>query len=185
MKMLPHPVLITGRLILRPYETGDFEAVHAYASIPEVSQYMDWGPNTTENTRDFVARCVDAAQSWQETGFFFAVVRKDDNRLIGGCDMSAERGATREGGIGYCLHPDFWGRGYMTECAEALLKLGFEEMKWRRITSFCDPDNIGSWRVMEKVGMRREGHEREAKWFKGRWHDWLKYAILDHEWKGR
>ena len=90
----------------------------------------------------------------------------------------------RQASLGYCMHPDYWGQGYMTEAAAALLKFGFEEMTWRRITSFCDPDNIGSWRVMEKIGMRREGHEREAKWFKGRWHDWLRYAILNHEWRG-
>ena len=52
-----------------------------------------------------------------------------------------------------------------------------------RVVSTCDSDNIGSWHVVEKVGMRREGHEWEAAWFKGCWHARLRYAILEHEWR--
>ena len=182
MKTDTHPVLTTNRLLLRPYQETDWAAAHAYGVIPEVSQFMEWGPNTEEDTRAFIERCVAAAQEPEARGFFFAIVLTSEGTMISGCDIGPTN-RSHEFSIGYCLHPDYWGHGYTTEAAGCLLRLGFEGLGLRRITSECDPDNVGSWRVMEKIGMRREAQEREAVWFKDRWHDWLRYAILDHEWK--
>ena len=185
MDTAAHPILTTPRLVLRPYRESDFDAAHCYAVLPEVSQFMDWGPNTAEDTRAFLIRCVEAARHPEEQGYLFAVTLRDGDRMIGGCNLSVTDQAQREAMMGYCLHPDVWGQGYTTEAAAALLGMGFEALGLHRVVSWCDPDNVGSWRVMEKLGLRREGHEREAAWFKGRWHDWLRYAILDWEWRAR
>ena len=185
METPAHPILTTDRLVLRPYRQSDFDDVHAYAVIPEVSQYMGWGPNSEEDTRAFLARCAAAAANPKEQSHLFAVTLKDGGRMIGGCDLWYVHRADRTADIGYCLHPNFWGSGYATEAATAVLGLAFGPLGLHRVTAMCDPDNGGSWRVMEKVGMRREGHEREADWFKGRWHDRLRYAILEHEWQAR
>ncbi len=66
-----------------------------------------------------------------------------------------------------------------------MVRLGFEEHKLHRIGAGCVADNAGSARVLEKIGMQREGHLREKAYFKGRWWDSLLYAILDHEWQAQ
>jgi ribosomal-protein-alanine N-acetyltransferase len=80
------------------------------------------------------------------------------------------------------LNRKFWRQGYATEVAQALLKFGFNQLKLHRIFATCDPENIASAHVMEKIGMQQEGHIREHKLAKGKWRDSLLYAILDHEW---
>ena len=183
MKFEPHPILTTERLVLRPFREEDWVAAHAFGAVPEVSQYMAWGPNTEAESQRFVQRAMEAMEQAEPVDYFLAIVLRSDHSLIGGCNLSITRREECEAMIGYTLHPEFWGQGYTTEAAAALLRFGFGNLGLHRITSWCDPDNTGSWRVMEKIGMRREGHEREAAFFKGRWHDWLRYAILDHEWR--
>lgn len=88
-----------------------------------------------------------------------------------------------EGWSGYCLNRNFWGKGYATETAKVLLRFGFDQLNLHRIFATCDPANIASAHVLEKIGMQLEGHLREHKWAKGKWCDSLLYAILDYEWK--
>ncbi len=85
--------------------------------------------------------------------------------------------------IGYELAPEYRGEGYATEVAQAMLAFGFEELRLHRIWARCAAENAASYRVLEKIGMRRERFLREEKWMKGRWWDTLVYGILDHEWK--
>ena len=183
METIHHPILTTPRLLLRPYRETDLAAAHAYGAIPEVSQYMDWGPNTEEDTSIFLKRCVAASKDPEEKGHFFAITLREGGRMIGGCDLGAVRQGQGASDMGYCLHPDFWGQGYATEAANVVLGLAFNALGLHRVTATCDPDNVGSWRVMEKIGMRREGHEQEAALFKGCWHDTLRYAVLGREWQ--
>ena len=88
-----------------------------------------------------------------------------------------------QGDLGYDLAPRYWGRGYATEAARAIVRFGFEELGLHRIWSWCIADNVASARVMEKVGMRLEGRQRDKERFKGRWWDRLLYAILEDEWR--
>ena len=176
-----HIILTTARLRLRAYREDDWRAVHEYGADPEVCKYQNWGPNSEEQTQDFVRRCVFAAQDEPPTDFFFVIALLEDNRLIGGCNLSIRNVMDREAMIGYALSPGVWGQGYATEAARALLRFGFTDVGLHRITSWAEPENVGSWRVMEKIGMRREGHEREV-WFRDHWRDWVRYAMLDREW---
>jgi ribosomal-protein-alanine N-acetyltransferase len=176
-------VLLTERLLLRPFRLQDFAAVHAYASLPEVSEHQAWGPNTEDDTRHFLEQSILDTQETERARFHFAVVSPNDTEFFGGCTLFITNPGLREAMIGYTFSPHCWGRGYATETARALLRLGFEELGLHRITSWATPENIASWRVMEKAGMRREGHEREAAFFKEAWHDWVRYALLDHEWQ--
>jgi RimJ/RimL family protein N-acetyltransferase len=82
----------------------------------------------------------------------------------------------------YTIHPSYWGQGYATEAAHGLLAFGFGELRLHRIWADCDPANLASVRVLEKLGMRREGHLIENAWIKGAWEDSLIFAILDREW---
>jgi RimJ/RimL family protein N-acetyltransferase len=180
---MPQPALITDRLILRVYEEADWAAAHEYGGDAETSQYQAWGPNTEDETRQFIQRCIEGSEQPKEKGYFYAIALKADRAMIGGCNLCYTDRVNREAMIGYTLSRRYWNQGYTTEAAAALLRFGFEDLGLHRIISWCTPENIGSWRVMEKIGMSREGQEHEAAWFKGKWHDWVRYAILDREWK--
>ena len=175
--------LTTERLVLREFTEGDWQAVHEYASDPEVVGYVHWGPNTEEETRDFIRRAMASYREKPRRDWQFAVILKEEDRLIGACDIHLLDRRHQEASIGYCFNQHYWGKGYATEVARRLLAFGFEELKLHRISATCDPQNKGSVRLLEKAGMRREGRLRQHKWVKGRWRDYFLYAILDHEWK--
>ncbi len=175
--------LVTDRLLLRGFEESDFAAVHRYASDLEVVRYMDFGPNSEEDTWSFIQRALASQQAEPRKRFGLAVVLKSEGRLIGTCGIYVSASKDHEAEIGYVLARDFWGRGYGTEAVGALISFGFEQLGLHRIVSTCRPENVASSRVMEKSGMRREGYLREARWQKGEWHDSLLYAILESEWK--
>jgi RimJ/RimL family protein N-acetyltransferase len=174
--------LSTDRLLLREYAAGDEAAVHAYGSAPRFVEFMTWGPNTEEQTRAFIARQMEARQREPRTAFGLAVTLRADGRLIGGCGIHRSTGPDRAGWIGYGLARPFWGQGYATEAARALVGFGFGTLGLHRIFATCDVRNVASARVLEKVGMRREGHLREDKWVRGQWRDSYVYGILEYEW---
>jgi RimJ/RimL family protein N-acetyltransferase len=176
----PMPMLTTNRLILRDFVDDDGQAVHAYASDPPVTQFMEWGPNTIQQTQAFIERARAQARQLPRNEYHLAVVMKDGDRLIGGCSLVVE--PNRQAMLGYCHHRDQWGKGYATEAAGALLEFGFETLRLHRIYSTADVLNVGSWRVMEKIGMKREGQLRESVWCKGRWRNSYLYSILEQEW---
>lgn len=174
----------TPRLCLRPIEEPDWEAVHRYSIDPDVIRHVAWGPNSEEHSREFVRW---AAALWRDAPHMnehFAVVRQDDGRLIGSCNLGLTEG-DRQGEIGYAFARDAWGQGYATEAADALLRRGFGELGLHRVHATCAPENIGSIRVLEKIGMRREGLLLEHKWQRDHWRDSCLYAILGREWRAR
>lgn len=173
--------LETERLILRDFEESDWQAIHSYASDPEVVRFAQWGPNSETDTKNFIQRTISSQQEEPRQAFELAVILKSDNRLIGSCGLYLSSEQNREGFIGYCFHRDFWGRGYATEAAKAILGFGFQQLGLHRIFATCDPENLRSARVLEKIGMQREGYLREDKYVKGKWRDSLLYAILDRE----
>lgn len=173
--------ILTARLIIREYDESDFDAVHPYASDPEVVRLVGFGPNTEEETRDFLKRARLARWERPRKIFHLGVVRKPDGALIGGCGiyLTSDRQAT----IGYTFSRHVWRQGIGSEVAAALLQFGFERLGLHRITASCDVENVGSWHVMEKVGMRREGHLRRERWQRGRWRDSYLYAVLEEDWR--
>jgi RimJ/RimL family protein N-acetyltransferase len=157
--------------------------VHEYASDPKVVRFMSWGPNTEEQTRNFIQKSIDYQKEKPRVNYSLAVVIRDQNRLIGGCGIYESSIQSREGWIGYCLNRQFWGQGYATEAARSLLEFGFTRLNLHRIFAICDTENTASAHVMEKIGMQYEGHLRENVQCKGAWRDSFLYAVLDREWK--
>lgn len=173
--------LETERLVLREFTPGDYEAAHAYGSDPRVVEYMSFGPNTEEDTRHFLERAVQKQVERPRTGYTLALTLGGE--VIGGCGITVTDARFGEGEIGYCMRPEFWGRGVGTEAAGELIRFGFTELGLHRIMAKCDPENVASWRVMEKAGMLREGRLRENVKIRGEWRDSLIYSVLDHEWR--
>lgn len=162
----------TMRCVLRKFRPDDFDAVHAFGSDAEVTRYMDWGPNDETATRAFLERVSND----DSRGLEFAVVARDADRLIGSCGIHVAGEGRAE--IGYCLAKESWGRGLGTEVASALVQFGFEQLGLHRIQARCDPMNKASARVLEKVGMKFEGHLRECVRIRGAWRDRRLFAIL-------
>lgn len=176
-------ILTTERLVLREYEEGDWPAVLAYQSDPLYLRYYEWTERTPEAVREFVGMFLAQQQERPRVKYQIAVVLKATGQLIGSCGIRMRSPDAHEADIGYELDPKHWGQGYATEAARAVVELGFERFGLHRIWSWCIADNLGSARVLEKLGMRQEGRLRENEVFKGRWWDTLLYGILEHEWR--
>jgi RimJ/RimL family protein N-acetyltransferase len=173
--------ILTTRLELREFRQSDWKAVQGYASDSEVVRYMEWGPNTEKDSQDFIKRSIAYKRERPRKNFDLAVVLRRDGTLIGGCGIYLTDPANREGYIGYVFNRKFWGRGYATETARALVEFGFHKLNLHRIFSWCDSENLASARVMEKIGMTQEAYHRQNKLIKGKWRNTVLFAILEDD----
>jgi ribosomal-protein-alanine N-acetyltransferase len=175
--------LETRRLLLREFTEGDWPAVLAYQNDPLYLRYYHWTERTAADVQAFVRIFIDNQREQPRKNFQLALVLKIDGQLIGNCGIRINDPALREANIGYELASRHWGNGYATEAAGEILRFGFVDLGLHRIWATTIAENVGSARVLEKLGMRLEAHERENEWIKGRWHDRLTFAILDREWQ--
>jgi ribosomal-protein-alanine N-acetyltransferase len=177
--------LVTPRLILRDARESDFDDVHEYAIDPMVVRYMDWGPNTKAETRGVLRRWVKEQQRWPRPLVGCVVEHKADRKVIGATRLAITDLASGTGDIGYSYNSAYWGRGFATEASRALLAVGFERLGLHRIFATCDTRNVGSWTVMQKLGMRREATFKQDVKARDGWRDSYLYAVLEEEWRGR
>ncbi len=168
--------LQTELLVLRQLTAEDFEAVHSWAECPENTRYMAWGPNTQEQTREFLAAA--------KPGRDFVAVLKETGAVIGSCGVYPDA-ANDTGELGWILHREYWKRGYGTQIGRELIRYGFEDLKLRRLVARCAAVNYGSCRVMERNAMRREALLVKAFWARvdKQWIDEAVYALLAEEYK--
>jgi [ribosomal protein S5]-alanine N-acetyltransferase len=176
-------LLSTERTRLRDFTPGDWTAVQAYGSRPEVYRFQPWGPLTPPEARGYVEQTIAQAQEQPRTNYTLAIALAATDEVIGSCGLIIRSQQFRQGEIAYFLHPDHWGRGYATEAAERLLDFGFTALGLHRLTATCDPRNAPSRRILEKIGMRYEGTLREAVLIREGWRDSLLYSLLEHEWR--
>jgi RimJ/RimL family protein N-acetyltransferase len=179
------PLIHTRRLVLREIDEDDFDAVHAYGSDPEVVQYVPWGPNTEPVTHDFIQRCMERAMAEPRLEYVFGVVPRESIDLVGSVGLYLRSADAHQAMLGYAYGRAAWGQGYATEAALAMVELGFDVLGLRRIWASCDPRNHASARVLEKVGMKLEGHLRESTNIRGTLRDELVWGILEREWTAR
>ena len=170
--------LETPRLVLRPLVPSDWQDVHAYASNLDVMRFLPEGVMSPEQVQAFIAEN-------QPTSAVFAAVLTSEERLIGHLTFHPWY-APRFYEIGWVFHPEYHGQGYATEAAAALFAYGFEHLNLHRIIATCQPENVASWRVMEKLGMLREAHFRKVFAIdETSWLDEYLYAMLEEEWFAR
>lgn len=156
----------TERLILREFKQSDWPDVLAYQSDPLYLRYYHWTERTPEAVQEFVHQQMFLAQQQPRIKFQLAVVLKSSQQLIGNCGIRMKAADAHEGDIGYELSPKHWGCGYATEAARALVEFGFTQLRLHRIWSWCIAENVGSARVLQKLGMQAEGRKRENEYFK-------------------
>ncbi|WP_249435634.1 GNAT family protein [Paenibacillus sp. Marseille-Q4541] len=172
----------TERLIIREFEAGDWMDVHRYASDVRVTKYTLWGPNEEEDSKAFIQFCMEDQQKINRDEYSLAVENKYTGEFLGGVNIIF-MGSNAE--IGYCFHPDYWGKGYASEAASAMLKFGFEQPEVHRIYATCRPGNVGSSKVMKRIGMTQEGVLREHVFYNGEYHSSLLFSVLKQEYQTR
>jgi RimJ/RimL family protein N-acetyltransferase len=175
--------LETARLVLRELTTDDGPAVHEYASDAEAVRYLDWGPNTVEETAQFLHMAGRAREALPRIAYHLAIVLKATGHLVGGCRIEVRSAPDGVGDLGYVLARSHWGRGYATEATRALVGFGFDHLALHRIWATCDVRNAASARVLEKIGMEREGCLRHSIRRHGEWRDSYLYAMLAPNWR--
>ena len=148
--------LETPRLVIRSFEPSDAEGMLAVFGDPEVRKYLPPFPDPTiESMGKSVARRM--AMERDHGHGLWAVERKDTGELIGDCGLMLVEGTGPEVEIAYHYKQTAWNHGYGTEAAIACLAQGFGPVALEHVIAICFPENVGSWRVMEKAGMRYEG----------------------------
>lgn len=175
--------LQSERLRLREFGPLDLAAMHAWTSRPDVCRFQAWGPNTLEETRAFLQTVLAAAAAQPRSDFTLAATLPGSDIPIGSGSLYVRNRRFRTGEIAYVVHPDHWGLGLGTEIARLLVSLGFGRFGLHRIYATCDPRNLASGRVLQKVGMTREGRLRHTALIRDGWRDSDVYGILEHEWR--
>ena len=175
----------TERLLLRPFAAGDFDAVFAMQSRPDVARYLYWEARTEAEVRAALERKIGGVAIRSEgDALFLAAVLKTTDEVVGDVVLEYVSREHRTGEIGYIVHPDHQGHGYATEAVAVLLRLAFDELDLHRVIGRVEARNAPSARVLEKLGMRQEAHLVENEYVKGEWQSELVYAMLDREWRG-
>ncbi|MBS1673976.1 MAG: GNAT family N-acetyltransferase [Actinobacteria bacterium] len=179
--------ITTERLVIRPGTSLDAGATWAYRRLASVNEWLTGTPDTLDEYRGLFnepARLADTVivelnghLGGGVIGDFMVRVEDAWAQL----DV-AEQAQNTQVELGWVLDPARTGRGYATEAVRALIRYCFDELGVRRVIANCFLDNEQSWRLMERVGMRRELHAvKDALHRSGRWLDSLGYAILREE----
>ena len=176
--------LESERLIYRKFTEEDFPVVFDWTNNEENMKYRE-GPLDEAQARDYLNWLISNTNADDIVHCEYAVVRKSDCKLIGSAVLMHMPDNPE---IGWTLHRNYWRQGYAAEMGKTMLRLGFDILNFHRITSVCNALNISSYKVMERIGMRREAHFVKA--IKGscalnyEWCDEFHCAILQEEWAG-
>ena len=175
--------LDTERLVLRVRTVADAEDIHTYASLPEVSYPAGFLPvKTLEDEIHYLEHILPERNQKEKLPAGYGIVVKGTDKVIGSVYFN-HRHADDVLELGYTLHPDYWGRGYVPEAALALIYLGFKDLGLHKIELTCFGYNVQSQRVAEKLGFTLEGRIRDRKDVRGNRCDSLIYGLLKSEWE--
>ncbi len=178
LDILAHlPTIETERLLLRKITLNDASDMFEYACNPEVSEYTMWSAHKSIEDTKYFLKSITKMYKRREL-VDWGIVHKVEKKFIGTCGFVEWSMTHSRAEIGYALSRSYWGEGYMSEAVNAVIEFGFREMLLNRIEAKCKVSNIGSARVMEKVGMQLEGILRQHIFVKGEYWDLKIYSIL-------
>ena len=175
--------LVTPRLVLRELRLDDWPQAILAEGDPEVVRYQSNDVLDEAGTKAYLEKGILCASETPRVTFELAITLPDDDRYLGRVGLRVERPEHREATVWFALRRECWGRGYASEALRGLLDFGFGPLGLHRAWGDCDPRNVRSARVLERVGMQREGHLRENWWLKGEWCSSDLYGVLEHEWR--
>lgn len=174
--------LTTDRLVLQEITWDDLEDVHLLESFREVDEYNTIGiPKNMEETRKNIKPYIEAKNRTPQKNYTWIIKTKMSNSFIGIAGMSLSLDRFKLGEIFYKLIPEYWGKGYATEVSKKIIQTGFEVFDLHKIEAGVATENIRSIRVLEKLGMTREGLRRKILPIRGEWKDNYHYAIVEDD----
>jgi len=171
----------TVRLIIRKHKETDWKDLYEYLSLKEIYVFEPGEPITEEDSKKIIIERSIGND-------FYAVVLKNENKMIGHLyfhHTEPKEYLTWE--LGFIFNPTYHNRGFCTEASRRIIKHGFDNLNIHKVVSYCNPENIASWKVLEKTGMKREGFFRKEGFFRRDennnplWHDCYTYGILKNE----
>ncbi|WP_433018530.1 GNAT family N-acetyltransferase [Kribbella sp. CA-294648] len=186
MSLHPSYPIRTERLGLRPHRMDDLDDLLAFHSDPDVVRYVPWPVRDREQTRTALkAKLTQDALTEPGQWLVLAIELRETSTVIGEVLLKWESETSRQGELGYALHTGYHGRGLAAEAANAVLRLGFEDLGLHRICANVIDGNAASAKLLTRLGMRQEGHLVENVFFKGAWCDELVFGLLAREWRDR
>ena len=172
----------TNRLNIRELTFADINNVHNLHSLPETDEFNTLGiPETIQTTEKILEEWVSLQKEEPRKSYVFGIDKNDDNSFVGLIALNLGKANYRTAEVWFKIHKDFWRKGYMTEALTKLLDFGFNNLNLHRIEAGCAVENIASSKVLEKVGMVREGMKRKKLPIRGEWKDNYFYGILEEE----
>jgi ribosomal-protein-alanine N-acetyltransferase len=180
-------VIRTPRLVLRPPAPSDIEGLWPYVSDPELPRMMSWSAHTS---RDETAAWLRIVTEERAQGSAVTWIIEHEGAVAGTIGLAGIRYAFRawrvdRAELGYWLAPPLHGRGLITEAATAVMRFGFETLGLHKLTVGCIEENVGSRRVIEKLGFRWVGRLVDDVWRDGRWWAHLRWEMTAAEWAAR
>jgi RimJ/RimL family protein N-acetyltransferase len=176
----------TERLLLRPLTAGDADALLAYRSRADVSRYVPFEPMSRDDILERIAGPWARTELTDEgQALTLGAQVAETGELAGDVILFWHSREHAGGEVGYVLNPALAGRGYATEAANAMLRLGFEGLGLHRIVARIDEENEPSVRLARRLGMRQEARLVQNEFFKGRWSNEVDFAMLADEWFAR
>jgi RimJ/RimL family protein N-acetyltransferase len=178
--------IVTDRLTLRRYVETDYDDLLKLQTNPDVTRYLLYDVRTPEQVRDGLAgRLADIPMDADGQALTVAVIERETGQHVGEVVLFMNSVERRTGELGYVFHPEFAGRGFATESAVELLRLGFEKLGMHRIIARLDVRNDGSVNLLKRLGLRQEAHFVKNEYLKNEWTDELVFAMLKDEWDKR
>ncbi|GJM34194.1 MAG: N-acetyltransferase [Saprospiraceae bacterium] len=176
--------LSTKRLELRELSWKDLSDIHRMNSYPEVAEFNTIGiPMNLETTKALIQPIIEDQQKAMRKKYGWVALLNDTGTFIGEVGINLKSIKYNSGEIYYSLLPCYWGQGYATEIVKGILRFGFDTLGLHRIEAGVATGNFSSIRVLEKVGMSKEGLHRQILPLREGWKDNFHYAILESDWK--
>jgi RimJ/RimL family protein N-acetyltransferase len=178
------PVLVEGeRIRLREVNIDDFEATWQWASRAEFFRFLPIDQPTRDEERAWLDSIVAQAHEIPRRQYHLGIKIVDGSKLIGMVRLAIDSQRHRSASIAYGISPEHWGHGYATEAAQLIVGFAFDALGLHRVWASHHPDNIASRKVLEKVGLREEGRQRDDRFVGGVWYDSVVCSILEDEWR--
>lgn len=172
--------IVTERIQLRLIDVSDLESIHKLHSLPETDKYNALGiPKNSEVTKSIIEPWILENQLNEIINYTFAIDNKSNGKFMGLFGLKLGNKKYKRAEVWFKIHSESWNQGYATEALKAIINFGFETLKLHRIEAGCAVDNIGSFKVLEKAGMIREGRLRQVLPLKSGWSDNFEYSILE------
>ncbi len=163
---------------------SDLEEMHEWISNSETMRFISWKTNSIQETSKQLRESIQAIAHAKRKIFNFAIVLKDQKRIIGDVGFTILNQINSSGiaDCGYFLNKNFWGNGYATEAYQTMIEYVFTELNLHKLTAGCIICNEASQNVMRKCNMIQEAKLKQHQYYNGKWYDRLLYGLLKKDW---